>query len=103
MATTAGEIRMGEGTVPAWAGAGEGTLFFDGNDGQLYYRRSDDGTIVGPLGAGGGGGNVGTKYWLESTDNIVVPDRHQYITVGVAILDPGATLTADPGGQVVVI
>lgn len=102
MAADAGNIRMGDGNVPAWGGAGEGSLFFDSADGQLYYRRSDDGTIVGPLSAGGGP-NLGTKYWLESTDNIVVPDRYQYITVGVAILDPGATLTADPGGQIAIL
>lgn len=57
--TVAGDIILGEGTVPVWAGAGQGHLFFDDSDGQLYFRRSDTGAIVGPLGAGGGGAVVG--------------------------------------------
>lgn len=102
-AADAGNIRMGAGNVPAWGGAGEGSLFFDTVDGQLYYRRADDGTVVGPLGGGGGGPNLGTKYWLESTDNITVPNRFQYLVQGALIIDPGGSITADPGGQIVVI
>lgn len=54
--TVAGAPRLGHGTVPAWGGAGEGTLFFNQADGLLYYRRSDTGVVVGPISTGGGGG-----------------------------------------------
>jgi len=49
------------------------------------------------------GGSVGTKYWLANTDNIVVPNRYQYLVQGAIIVDPGGSLTAAPGGQIVVI
>lgn len=55
------------------------------------------------LSGGGGGPNVGVKYWLDSADAIVVPNRYQYITKGVTIIDPGGSLTAAPGGQIIVI
>lgn len=51
----AAAIRLGQGTPPAWGGAGEGSVFFDQADGQLYFRDAATGAIVGPLGAGGGG------------------------------------------------
>jgi hypothetical protein len=47
--------------------------------------------------------NVGIKYRLSSIDNIVVPDRYQYITKGAVVFEPGASLTVEPGGQLVVI
>lgn len=59
--------------------------------------------IVNAIESGGGGASIGIKYWLESTDNITVPDRYQYITKGATILDPGAVLVAAPGGQIVVL
>lgn len=47
--------------------------------------------------------NHGIKYWLESTDNIIVPSRYQYLTAGVVIIDVGGTLTADIDGQIAVV
>lgn len=47
--------------------------------------------------------NHGIKYWLESTDNIVVPSRYQYLTAGVVIIDVGGSLTADIDGQIAVV
>lgn len=47
--------------------------------------------------------NHGIKYWLESTDNIIVPSRYQYVTAGAVIIDVGGTLTADIDGQIVVV
>jgi hypothetical protein len=55
----AGDLILGEGTVPAWLGAGKGQVFFDSADGQFYARRSDTGAIVGPIGTGGGGSPAG--------------------------------------------
>lgn len=51
----------------------------------------------------GAGGSVGTKYWLESTDAIVVPSRFQYLVKTALLVDPGGSIVADPGGQIVVI
>lgn len=47
--------------------------------------------------------NHGIKYWLESTDNILVPSRYQYITAGAVIIDAGGSLAADIDGQIVVV
>ena len=60
-------------------------------------------TAVESLGGGGGPPNVGTKWWLEATDNIVVPSRHQYLVQGTILVDLGGSLTADPNGQIVII
>lgn len=45
----------------------------------------------------------GIKFHLRNGDNITVAPDYQYITVGAAIIDPGATLVASPGGQIVVL
>lgn len=45
----------------------------------------------------------GSKWWLESTDNIVVPSRYQYLVQGTILIDAGGSLTTDPDGQVVII
>jgi len=58
----AGNFRLGEGTVPAWAGAGTGHLYFDQADGNLYFRNSTTGVVVGPLSGGGGGGTLQQAY-----------------------------------------
>lgn len=50
----AGAVRLGQGTPPAWGGAGEGSIYFDQADGQLYFRDAATGAVVGPLGGGGG-------------------------------------------------
>lgn len=47
--TAAGAARLGHGTLPPWL-VGEGVLYFDQADGMLYFRRSDTGAVVGPLG-----------------------------------------------------
>jgi len=49
------------------------------------------------------GGGVGTKWWLEATDAIVVPSRHQYLVQGTILVDLGGSLTTDLDGQVVII
>lgn len=49
----AGAVRLGDGTVPAWVGLGEGAFYFDAADGNLYFRNSQTGAVTGPLGAGG--------------------------------------------------
>ena len=53
--------------------------------------------------SGGAAGGVGVKYALESTDNITVPNRYQYLVKAPLIIDPGGALIAAPGGQVVVL
>ena len=98
MVATAGEIKFGDGAAPTWGGTGQGSIYFNGIDGKPYARNSQTGAIT-PL----GGGSVGLKYWLESTDAIVVPARYQYLTKGVVIADPGGTIVAAPGGQIEVI
>lgn len=52
---------------------------------------------------GSGAAVPGIKYWLESTDSIVVPNRYQYLIKAPLIVDPGGSLTADPGGQIVIL
>lgn len=52
---------------------------------------------------GGASPNVGIKYWLESTDVVIVPNRYQYLTKGVVIVDPGGFFAAAPGGWIAVI
>lgn len=51
---TAAHIRLGEGTPPA-PSAGEGILYFDSGDQQLYAIDAA-GVTVGPITGGGGGG-----------------------------------------------
>ena len=53
---TAAHIRLGEGTPPA-PSAGEGILYFDDSDQQLYVIDAA-GATVGPIGGGGGGGGI---------------------------------------------
>jgi hypothetical protein len=53
---TAAHIRLGEGTPPA-PSAGEGILYFDSGDQQLYVIDAA-GATVGPIGGGGGGGGI---------------------------------------------
>lgn len=54
---TAGAIKLGDGTAPAWSGAGEGVFYFDSGTGAPVALNSQTGATV-PLG-GGGGGTVG--------------------------------------------
>lgn len=57
--TSAGFIRLGAGNPPAPGPAlGEGALYFDSGDDQLYVIDAA-GTTVGPIGAGGGGALIG--------------------------------------------
>lgn len=51
---TAGAIKLGDGTAPAWSGAGEGIIFFDSATGAPTALNSQTGAAV-PLGGGGGG------------------------------------------------
>lgn len=53
---TAGHVRLGQGTPPT-VPLGEGALYFDAADQQLYAIDAA-GVTVGPLGGGGGGGGV---------------------------------------------
>jgi hypothetical protein len=53
--------------------------------------------------SGLGAGSTGIKYWLESSDNIVVPGRYQYLVQGAIIIDAGGALTADPDAQIVIL
>lgn len=59
--------------------------------------------VSGNLTVAGTGGGVGTKYWLESTDNITVPSRYQYLVAGAIIIDVGGSLGNDVNGQIVVV
>lgn len=84
-------------------------LFISGGIGDKNVADANSVTVVGgDLHVSGnlsvsGIGNVGIKYWLESTDNVVVPARYQYLVQGPIILDPGATLTNEPTGQIVTL
>lgn len=71
-----------------WASVSDEIAYFDGSQ---------------QTASGGVSPSVGTKYWLESTDNITVPNRYQYLVQGAIIIDPGGSLVAAPGGQIVVI
>lgn len=51
----------------------------------------------------GAAASVGIKYNIESTDVIVVPNRYQYLVQGAIVIDPGGSLTAAPGGQIVIL
>jgi hypothetical protein len=53
--------------------------------------------------SGGGSPSTGTKWWLESTDDIIVPSRYQYLVQGTILIDGGGAITADVGGQIVII
>lgn len=84
----AGAIHVGEGTVPVWSGAGNGTLYFNQADGKLYFRRSDTGAIVGPLGDG-------VRHHLLTGTDIVVAPTFEYLVQGPFTIDAGASLTLD--------
>lgn len=87
--TQAAAMRMGAGTTPTWS-AGEGVLFFSETDGQLYFRRSDTGVVVGPIGVGT---TSGVKHHLESGTSIVIEPTFEYLVQGPLVIDEGASIT----------
>lgn len=91
--TAAGAARLGQGTVPPWA-AGEGVLYFDEADGQLYFRRADTGAVVGPI-VDTPPAPVGVQHHLLSGTDIVVPPLFEYLVRGPFTIDEGASLTLD--------
>lgn len=96
-----------------------GTPAYLGNDGFIRAAPGTNTRVLGvwvntsgfPQGvyfdgsqtAGGASPNIGIKYWLESTDVVIVPNRYQYLTKGVVIVDPGGFFAAAPGGWIAVI
>jgi len=50
-----------------------------------------------------GAGSIGIKYHLLLTDTIIVPTDFQYLVQGSIIIDPGGSLTAAPGAQIVIL
>lgn len=65
---TAGNIRLGQGTPPA-PSVGEGILYFDSGDQQLYAIDAA-GATVGPIGVGGGGGvTASNAIWVQTAAN----------------------------------
>ncbi len=91
--TQAGAARLGQGTLPSWT-AGEGVLFVDEADGQLYFRRADTGATVGPLGAPPAA-TIGVQHHLLTGTNIVVAPLFEYLVQGPLTIDEGASLTLD--------
>lgn len=91
--TQAGAARLGQGTTPSWS-AGEGVLYVDEADGQLYFLRADTGAVVGPLGAGGSSA-VGVQHHLLIGTFITVAPYFEYLVQGPLVIDNGASLTLD--------
>jgi len=52
--------------------------------------------------SGGGGNSNGIKYHLKNGDNITVQDCFEYFIACGFILDPGAIMTIDSGGRLVI-
>lgn len=44
-----------------------------------------------------------TKYALEATDDVTVPNRYQYVIQGAFSIDLGGALTVAPGGNLVLL
>jgi len=65
---------------------GDNTKYLDG-----------DGNYTVP--AGGGGSSTGVQYHLKSGDNVVIPDGFEYLVYRKLILDSGASITIDSGGE----
>lgn len=53
--------------------------------------------------AAGGGGGTGLRYHIPAPDVVTVTADHQYLVQGSLIVDPGATFTVQPGGQLVIL
>jgi hypothetical protein len=53
--------------------------------------------------ASGGPSGVGIRYRIPAPDVVIVTADYQYLVQGALIIDPGATFTVQPGGQLVIL
>ncbi len=67
--TEAANIKLGVGDPPTSTSLGEGTLYFDGADGQLYLVDAN-GNTIGPITSGGGGGNASQLQGVDISDSL---------------------------------
>lgn len=53
--------------------------------------------------ASGGSGGAGLLYHVPAPESVLVMVNHQYLVQGALIVDPSATFTIQPGGQLVIL
>jgi hypothetical protein len=88
------------------------------NAGANVIARSENNEAFAPFGTGSAfgwwkalrdaitqieAGSTGIRYRLVSGVNVTVPNTYQYLVKAPLIIDPGASLVAAPGGQIVVL